>query len=117
MTSEEWRVQGIEFALSAEGDAAEQFLEKAIKCFVQAGDAELLQRAVAEAEMVRVRELLGKHHHSKLLSEQLEKEVAKTVASVLRCGLVAEARELCGTLRNVLLDYVDLMILEVMCKM
>ncbi len=41
MTSERCRVQGIEFALSAEGDVAEPFLEKAVKCFNQAGDSAL----------------------------------------------------------------------------
>eukprot|EP01034_Spumella_vulgaris_P047544 gene47544-biopygen37522 len=37
MTSDEWRAQGIEFALSAEGEDTTLFLEKALHCFKLAG--------------------------------------------------------------------------------
>jgi hypothetical protein len=57
MTPDEWRVRGIEFALSAEGDGAESLLCRAVTCFNRAGDFQLKEKATAhqEIEVMRCR--------------------------------------------------------------
>ena len=51
MTSDEWRVRGIEFALSAEGEVVESFLRRAVMCFDRAGDYDLKEKASAHQEV------------------------------------------------------------------
>jgi len=89
MTSEEWRVQGIEFALSAEGESTAMFLEKAIKCFRLARDNELQHRAQTE---LAINDLIATHSlphtaqvESKLCDDE-ERALAGAVLDSLRCG-------------------------------
>ena len=59
MTGDEWRVRGIDFALSVSeegsGPEAESMLRKAVQCFDRAGDFALKDKAVAHRDLVLVR--------------------------------------------------------------
>ena len=61
MTGDEWRVRGIDFALSVSaedegsGPEAEAMLRKAVQCFDRAGDFALKYKAVAHQALVLVR--------------------------------------------------------------
>ncbi len=98
MTSDEWRAQGIEFALSAEGESTVSFLHKAVKCFVHAGapSAFLLELASAQlkiADVVREMSIT-----SDIVSEACEQSAAEAVLCGLRAGLLSPVKELCGAL-------------------
>ena len=59
MTGDEWRVRGIDFALSVSeegsGPEAESMLRKAVQCFDRAGDFALKDKAAAHRDLVLVR--------------------------------------------------------------
>jgi hypothetical protein len=94
MTSDEWRVQGIEFALSAEGEQTALFLLKAVKCFESAGDIILTDRATAELQLFNVRKILIAEL-SGCLSRELQLQVAAAVMNGLRVGLFSEVKDVC----------------------
>jgi hypothetical protein len=99
MTSDEWRVQGIEFALCAEGEQSAMFLQKAVKCFTLAGDAELASRVSAELDLcVLTSKLVA--GGDKTLTACEEQEAAQAVLRALRCGLRDGAGAVCGLLRG-----------------
>jgi superfamily I DNA/RNA helicase len=99
MTSDEWRVQGIEFALSAEGENTVMFLEKALKCFTLANDETLLTRCAAELQLVQARLFLSsfKNH---IINRHEVKNAVKVILEGLRVGLREEVRELCKALQS-----------------
>jgi hypothetical protein len=97
MTSDEWRVQGIEFALSAEGDVTVQFLEKAVKCFTLAHDNTLCARAEAQLQLFLMTDEL--RTVTKLSAEQ-EPSSAKVLLSGLKAGLKNEVRLFCELLEG-----------------
>ena len=71
MTADEWRVRGIELALSAEGENATGFLLHAARCFDNAGDECLQRRAEAQWRIESWSEKLLEHHD---IGEALEVE-------------------------------------------
>ncbi len=98
MTSDEWRVQGIEFALSAESESAASFLEKAVRCFVLAGDAELSSRVTTQLALLRLLDELCGGGRDEALSVREEQEAAAVVLRGLKGGLTKEVREVVGLL-------------------
>lgn len=100
MTSEEWRVQGIEFALSAEADRAVEFLQKAVKCFTLAGDQQLTQLATAQCKTVELALRLRLRDTNGRMSSELEREAAAVVLEGLQCGVFHEVKVLCETVRG-----------------
>ncbi len=87
MISFEWRVQGIEFALSAEGEQSAMFPQKAIKCFILAGDDDLVSRATAQLDVVN---MMGESSMRLKIDHKTEQQTAAVLLSGLMAGLLRE---------------------------
>jgi hypothetical protein len=98
MTSDEWRVQGIEFALSADGDNSELFLRKSVRCFSFACDDALLERAKCQLKHLVLHAQLVRLKRKSVLTADQEQNAARVVLGLLRLGLKSEVRELCRLL-------------------
>ena len=97
MTSEEWRAQGIDFAVAAEGENAESFLSKALKCFIQAGESKLVTRIETELSVIQLSKRLA---IVKSLSLDQEQDVVRIVQQCLNNGLRSMAKKFCLTLSD-----------------
>jgi hypothetical protein len=98
MTNDEWRVQGIEFALSAEGESAAMFLQKAVTCLQNAADTALCTKATVQLQLYNLTVKLTEGVTDITLSHHEELEAARTVLAGLRNGLTEEVREVVGLL-------------------
>jgi hypothetical protein len=103
MTSDEWRVQGIEFALSAEGENTTMFLDKAARCFTLANDVQLASRALLQMDMAGLLErLLRVRLEGRQLNDREEQDAAQVVLRAVRLGgMLREVREMSGMLKGV----------------
>jgi hypothetical protein len=113
MTSDEWRVQGIEFALSAEGDNTVMYLEKASKCFEFAGDTVLLKRVEAEMSF---HTLMSEITPMSTLEDKTEQRAMKALINCVKVGLQSEAKELCKSLLDKM-AYKDIFEFEIMNRL
>lgn len=98
MTSDEWRVRGIELAMSAEGSDAGLFLQRAVRCFELAGDSALKARAAAHLD---VEQYCSRLTHSSggaltgTMKPRDEFETVRLATRAVRAGLRDQARSLC----------------------
>jgi hypothetical protein len=89
----EWRVRGIEFALSAEGDSADSFLRKAIMCFDRAKDFSLKEKAAAHQEVEAMRKRVIQSEG--ILTPLDEVDSAHAIQRCIKALLLSEAYSLC----------------------
>ena len=111
MTGDEWRVRGIDFALSVSeegsGPEAESMLRKAVQCFDRAGDFALKDKAAAHRDLVLVRarwlqlsddDMVGSDRQgSAMMAPVLPMDIVDAVNAMLgaiRVRLLAEALSL-----------------------
>jgi hypothetical protein len=98
MTSDEWRVRGIELAMSAEGSDAELFLQRAVRCFELAGDSALKARAAAHLDVEQYCSRLTQSCGGALTGTMKPRDEIETVrlaTRAVRAGLRDQARSLC----------------------
>jgi hypothetical protein len=100
MTSDEWRAQGIEFALSAEGDNVISLLEKAVKCFQSACDEDLQIRAETQLALTVHTKQLIKQRGSRNLNLSEQQALAYSVFNGLKFGYRTEVKEMCSHLKD-----------------
>ena len=112
MTADEWRARGLDLALSAEGSSAIPYLREAVKCFEQAKDSKLLQRASAELEFhlrmnsIKEASLLANSGGggSQSMTPSEEKEVAGLMKKLIENQLHSSARSLCEAVEPICCD-------------
>lgn len=93
MTPDEWRVRGIEFALSAEGNGGESLLRRAVLCFDRAGDFQLKEKAAAHQEIEAMRCRVMKFEG--VLTPLDEVNAAHAILRSIKALLLVEAYSLC----------------------
>jgi hypothetical protein len=94
MTGDEWRAQGVDFALSAEDDEgvdSTRMLQRAVKCFTQAGETSLLALASAQLQISVCKASLGGE-----LTPDNENQVAAAALCGWKAGMGREVRALCA---------------------
>jgi hypothetical protein len=109
MTADEWRVRGIDFALSAVGaEQIESFLSRAITCFERAKDEVLLKRAELHLALERHRwSIIQKTAEKREALSAVEmNKLPYTLVESLKCGLRDQVTHLCAMLPS-LIDYDD----------
>ena len=98
MTSDEWRIRGIEFALLAEGDVVESMLQKALFCFNHADDIPLRMRVNLLLELNTYRKKLNIITNDIILQSKDEIDISNCIYKCLRVGLVTDVLDVCDLL-------------------
>jgi len=117
MTNDEFCVVGIDNAELAESsidlpqDAIQNYLDRAIYCFLKAQSPELVAKAQVHSQSIRMRDRLA--HTNYLMAkgdleqdiEQLEKEAAQIISSLFRENLFVESENLLNSIIPLLSPY------------
>jgi hypothetical protein len=98
MTSDEWRIRGIEFALLAEADVIESMLQKALFCFDHAGDIPLRTRVNILLELHTCKKKLNAITNDIILQSKDEIDISNCIYKCLRVGLVTDVLDVCDLL-------------------
>ena len=98
MTSDEWRIRGIEFALLAEGDVVDSMLKRALVCFDHAGDMSLRMRTQALLDLEICRKKLNVISDHVNLQSKFEIDVSNCILRCIRAGLVSDTLDVCDLL-------------------
>lgn len=100
MTSDEWRVEGIEMALQAEDSDGDEDssnrLERSIAHFQKAGDSKLEARARAQLQVMKQEHCARDTFFSEPSSSKAVSDGTKAIISYLNAGLVGEATRVCN---------------------
>ena len=107
MTRDEWRMRGIDIALSAEGSSdlarAAQLLAQAVLCFQRAEEPVLKSVAAAQLSLIQAETqhvALQGSNEKKVMSSAEEVAVASVVLRAVRGGLLEQAKGLCRKLEG-----------------
>ena len=100
MTTDEWRVEGIEMAMQQPDEVEDQlkYLERAIDCFKKAGDNELAERASVHRKAVLLEEsaLAQEDFFEDTKSQFTVSEATDAILSYLEAGMTKDAARLAG---------------------
>ena len=95
MTPDEWRSMGVDFTINAEDNEespaqALEWMNQAIYCFEQVGDASLLKKAHAHRSSLKIRVELEENYREFEMTDEREEEIASVAYDCVKEGILGE---------------------------